>query len=527
VEDDDTALPTVIVPLTERDVLDGRWSLVRKVAEGASGAVYLAQEQGTERPVAVKILSPLLCRNQKILGRFEREARQLAALNHPNVIKLLAVGRSGAQPFIVMPFIDGTTLSQHIRTKGRLSSEEALAILRQLCAGLGHLHSHGLVHRDVKPGNVMLSITGQVILLDLGVVRERGAPPLTAPGARLGTPNYMAPEQIEASHDVDQRADLYSLGAVAFELITGSPPFRGANMRELLEQHRLAAPPNAAHLVASVSRATSEILAQALAKSPQERFPSARAFMDALERAMAPLTDRHPARKLLMISGEDSLSGGQSITQAATVPGSFEAVEHSGVDTSGPSRREPEVSDPDVSDPNFSDPSLSAPSLSDPNQPTGREYSGSTASTARSATAPPTFSSTTQPPPRPLSGSSRRMKRATSVLWYAAAGVALGAVALFALAMARGLSPADVVAPLSELVNPEKEGILEVVADEGAPPATVLVDGAPQGDTPLRLKLPPGQHRVNLLRPGDPEMEREVTISPRQPVRLTVPSPER
>ena len=530
-EDDDTALPTVIVPLTERDVLDGRWSLVRKVAEGASGAVYLAQEQGTERPVAVKILSPLLCRNQKILGRFEREARQLAALNHPNVIKLLAVGRSGAQPFIVMPFIDGTTLSQHIRAKGRLSSEEALAILRQLCAGLGHLHSHGLVHRDVKPGNVMVSITGQVVLLDLGVVRERGAPPLTAPGARLGTPNYMAPEQIEASHDVDQRADLYSLGAVAFELLTGSPPFRGANMRELLEQHRLAAPPNAAHLVASVSRATSEVLAQALAKSPQERFPSARAFMDALERAMAPLTDRHPARKLLMISGEDSLSGGQSITQAATLPGAFQAVETSGPNASHPGAGDPDVSDPnfsdpDLSDPNFSGPSLSNPSLSDPNQPTGRDYTGSTASTARSATAPPTVSST-QPPPRPTAAFSGRVKRATSVLWYAAAGVALGAVALFALAMARGLSPADVVAPLSELVSPEREGVLEVVAEDGAPPATVLVDGAPQGDTPLRLKLPIGQHRVNLLRPGDPEMEREVTISPRQPVRLTVPPAER
>ncbi|HZN94443.1 MAG TPA: PEGA domain-containing protein, partial [Myxococcales bacterium] len=259
---------------------------------------------------------------------------------------------------------------------------------------------------------------------------------------------------------------------------------------------------------------------------PQERFPSARAFMDALERAMAPLTDRHPARKLLMISGEDSLSGGQSITQAATVPGAFEAVEHSDPNFSGPSLSNPEVSDPDVSDPNFSGPSLSNPSLSDPNQPTGRDYTGSTASTARSATAPPTVSST-QPPPRPTAAFSGRVKRATSVLWYAAAGVALGAVALFALAMARGLSPADVVAPLSELVSPEREGVLEVVAEDGAPPATVLVDGAPQGDTPLRLKLPIGQHRVNLLRPGDPEMEREVTISPRQPVRLTVPPAER
>ncbi|HEY8207330.1 MAG TPA: serine/threonine-protein kinase [Myxococcaceae bacterium] len=469
---DDTTLPTVIVPLTERDVLDGRWTLVRKVAEGASGAVYLAQEQGTERPVAVKILSPLLCRNPKILGRFEREARQLAALNHPNVIKLLAVGRSGAQPFIVMPFIDGTTLAQHVRQKGRLSSEEALAILRQLCAGLGHLHEKGLVHRDVKPGNVMIAVNGHVTLLDLGVVRERGAPPLTAPGARLGTPNYMAPEQIEASHDVDQRADLYSLGAVAFELLTGGPPFRGANMRDLLEQHRVAAPPNAAHLAASVSRATGDVLALALAKSPQERYQSARLFMEALERAMAPLTQRHP-RNRLMVSGEDSLSGGQSITQAATVPDAHED---------------------------------------------SIEVSGSTLSTAVSAssTAPPTLSSTAPPPTRQPSPATRTMRRATSVLWYAAAGVALGAVALFGLAMARGLS-------LAELVDPEADGVLEIAAEPGAPPATVLVDGAPQGDTPLRLNLAPGAHRIRLLRPGDPEMERDVTLGPRQEVHLSVP----
>jgi serine/threonine protein kinase len=496
---DDTALPTVIVPLAERDVLDGRWTLVRKVAEGASGAVYLAQEQGTERPVAVKILSPLLCRNPKILGRFEREARQLSTLNHPNVIKLLAVGRSGAQPFIVMPFIEGTTLGQHVRAKGRLSSEEALAILRQLCAGLGYLHSQGLVHRDVKPGNVMVAINGHVILLDLGVVRERGAPPLTAPGARLGTPNYMAPEQIDASHDVDQRADLYSLGAVAFELLTGSPPFRGANMRELLEQHRLAAPPNAAHLVASVSRATADVLQQALAKTAQERFQSARHFMDSLERAMAPLTQRHPARQRMMVSGEDSLpddslpdvsatddslSGGMTITQAATVPG---GQEESGAYTA---------------------------------------YTGSTASTAVSAssTSPPTFSSTQPPPPLPppprsvqsaLRPLAARRRRAASVLWYAAAGIALGALALVGLAAARGMS-------LSQLINPDADGVLEVVAETGAPPATVLVDGVPQGDTPLHLSLPPGAHRVRLLRPGDAEVEREVVLSPRRTVHLSV-----
>jgi hypothetical protein len=243
-------------------------------------------------------------------------------------------------------------------------------------------------------------------------------------------------------------------------------------MRELLEQHRLAAPPNAAHLAASVSRATADVLSQALAKTPNERFQSARHFMDALERVMAPLTQRH-ARNRLMVSGEDSLSGAQSITQAATIPGE--------------------------------DPSL--------------EVSGSTLSTAISAysasTAKPTLSST-QPPPRIPSNATRKMRRATSVLWYAAAGVLLGAVALFALAMARGLS-------FAELWDPDADGTLEISADPGAPPATVLVDGAPQGDTPLRLNVSPGAHRVRLLRPGDPEIERDVTVGPREQLHLGVP----
>src|SRR6185295_12743560 len=176
-------------------------------------------------------------------------------------------------------------------------------------------------------------------------------------------------------------------------------------------------------------------------------------------------------RNRLMVSGEDSMSGGQSITQAATVPGE--------------------------------DPSL--------------EMSGSTLSTAVSASiAKPTVSST-QPPLCVPSASTRTVRRATSVLWYAAAGVALGAAALFALAMARGLS-------FAEIWDPDAEGTLEIVAEQGAPPATVLVDGAPQGDTPLRINVSPGAHRVRLLRPGDPEIERDVTVGPRQEVRLPVPA---
>jgi serine/threonine-protein kinase len=463
---DDTAAPTVIVPLAERAVLDGRWTLVRKIADGASGSVFLAREQGIDRPVAVKVLSAALCRSQKILGRFEREARQLATLNHPNVIKLLAVGRSGAQPFIVMPFIEGNTLFQHLRQRGRLEAAEALGILRQLCAGLGYLHAQGLVHRDVKPGNVMVSPGGQVTLLDLGVVLEVGGGstvPLTSPNARLGTPNYMAPEQIEHSHDVDHRADLYSLGAVSFELLTGQQPFRGSNMRELLDQHRIAAPPNAAHLSASVSAAAAEVLTRALAKAPGERYQSARQFLDALEDALAPLSRPAITRRWDDDHDDaDSLSGGMTITQSL----SGQAVRAAG-----------EATEATV---------------------VGDSTAATTAASSLAATL-----------------SQHQGRQRISWTWYMAAGVALAALALGLFSSLRGPGP-EPAAPVEA-----GSGFLEVVTEGQGPPATVLVDGALRGETPLRLQLPPGSHHLRLVTPGQSPVDQDVVIVSGQGVRVT------
>lgn len=266
------------------DVLEGRWRIEKKLGSGSMGTVFAAWDLQGQQKVAVKILSPELCRKPPFIARFEREARLMAELKHPNLIALLGIGRRGALPYIVMPYLDGLTLTELLAQRmGKLAPPEAHNVLRQVCAGLGQLHRQKLVHRDVKPQNIFLAPNGHVTLLDLGVARDQTDPGLTRPGVRIGTPYYMAPEQILGDANVDHRADIYALGAVVFELLTGSPPFVGQSHHEVLRAHREDAPPDASQLSPLVSRSAAEIITQALAKNPRDRFQSAGDFLEALE----------------------------------------------------------------------------------------------------------------------------------------------------------------------------------------------------------------------------------------------------
>ncbi|MBI3181337.1 MAG: serine/threonine protein kinase [Myxococcales bacterium] len=277
---------TVIHPLALGEELDGRWRLERKLGQGSMGTVFLAQDAKEHRLVAVKVLSTELCRNSHCVARFEREARLLAALRHPNIVALHGIGRAGAVPFIVMKYLPGTTLGEHRKRRGgRLSISEMLRLLRQVCAGLACLHSHGLIHRDVKPSNVFVGEDGHITILDLGIARDLSLPALTQPGVMVGTPHYMAPEQIVGRGELDHRADLYSLGAVVYELVTGAPPFKGGSDFEVLRAHVRAPVPDASAVAPWVRPPVSRVVARALAKSPGERFLTASAMLLALEEA--------------------------------------------------------------------------------------------------------------------------------------------------------------------------------------------------------------------------------------------------
>jgi serine/threonine-protein kinase len=263
-------------PVGPRPPLAGRYRLDARLGTGGMGTVYQGTDLTTGRTVAIKMLHANLATAEQFLKRFEREARVMAALSHPNLIKLLSIEHDEL-PFLVMPFVEGHSLSKHLKSRKRLSAREALPILAQLCEGLGYLHSRGIVHRDVKPDNVLLSSDGHVTLLDFGISRKGGPSELTVPGQMLGTVRYMAPEQA-LEQPIDLRADLYSLGLLTYHLLTGVTPFGVEGGHTTILKHLYEVPELASRMSPAVSDAVARVLAKSLAKDPTERHASAQAF---------------------------------------------------------------------------------------------------------------------------------------------------------------------------------------------------------------------------------------------------------
>lgn len=268
------------------EVLDERWRLEDRIGQGAMGSVFRGRDLETKSLVAVKVLAPEHCRKPKVLARFEREAELMMDLRHPNIVQLLGHGRLRALPYIVMEYLEGMTLSEVLEAKGgKLPVPETVALIKPIAAGLAFLHRHGLVHRDIKPQNIFLTSKGRVTILDLGVVRDQHNPGLTKPGAMVGTPYYMSPEQILGLEDVDRRTDVYALAAMTFELLTGRPPFLGANNFEVLYAHRNTAVPDASGLSKHVTKGVAQALVHGLAKRREERPETASEFAAELEAA--------------------------------------------------------------------------------------------------------------------------------------------------------------------------------------------------------------------------------------------------
>ncbi len=227
-------------------VLSGRYELSHLVARGGMAEVYRARDQLLDRPVALKVLFPELSVDRSFVERFRREAQAAANLSHPNIVPVFDWGEDNGTYFIVMEFVDGRALSSILRTAGPLHPDRAAEIAADVAGALSYAHRHGVVHRDVKPGNVLITEEGTIKVTDFGIARAVNTEEsLTQTGAVMGTATYFSPEQAEGM-GVDSRSDIYSLGVVIFEMVTGRPPFLGDTPVAVASKHVREHPPRAA-----------------------------------------------------------------------------------------------------------------------------------------------------------------------------------------------------------------------------------------------------------------------------------------
>jgi serine/threonine-protein kinase len=265
-----------------RQAFEGRYEVEREIGKGGNARIFLAREPGGQA-VALKILHPELLVSVAA-DRFLREIKLASQLNHPHIAHLLDSGERDWLVYYVMSYVQGATLREMLSQRTRLTVPDALRVADDLLDALEHAHSHGILHRDVKPENVVIGPQGAV-LLDFGIARAvwaSGSDRLTRSGIAVGTSTYMSPEQITALQEIDLRSDLYSLACVLFECLAGQPPFTHRNEAVVLQMHLTQPAPDLRSIRPEVPVELAQSLARALAKTPEERWQTATAMREAL-----------------------------------------------------------------------------------------------------------------------------------------------------------------------------------------------------------------------------------------------------
>jgi serine/threonine protein kinase len=252
----------------------GHFRLEEILGAGGMALVYRAVDERTREPAAVKVLADNLAADEMFRQRFFREAKLAARLDHENVIRVLDSGEHEGRPWIALEYVEGETLAEALARRGRLPPEEAASLGRQLCAGLQHAHDAGLVHRDVKPANIVVRADGSATIVDFGVARAHEGTELTEHGSVVGTASYLAPE-LASGGPVTTAVDLYSLGAVLYEAVTGAPPHRVSSLAELVAAGSRPTPPRLSEVADGIPSGLDAAVARCLEPDPTDRPASA------------------------------------------------------------------------------------------------------------------------------------------------------------------------------------------------------------------------------------------------------------
>jgi serine/threonine protein kinase len=321
----------------------GKYKLLERIGVGGMGQVFLCEHLFMKRRVAIKVLPPAKAEQPAALGRFYREARAAGSLEHPNIVRTHDIDQDGNLHFIVMEYVDGSNLLDVVKKFGPMDIGRAADYIRQVADGLQYAHSAGLIHRDVKPGNVLIDRTGTAKVLDMGLARfyNDQADNLTVKyddKIVLGTADYVAPEQVANSHGVDTRADIYALGASFYFLLAGHPPFPSGTVSQKLLWHRTKEPTPIRQVRPEVPEAIARIIAKAMAKDPNARYQTPgeiAAELSALIDAEVPLPAEAEMPVLSPAAAEATDGTGEPVALQASAP----KQELVGVGSSGPVSR--------------------------------------------------------------------------------------------------------------------------------------------------------------------------------------------
>src|ERR671930_460978 len=289
-------------------LFDGRYRILRKLGTGGMANVYLAEDQELGRRVAIKILDDRHASDEQFIERFRREAKNAAGLSHPNIVSIYDRGEAEGTYYIAMEFLDGRSLKELIVGRGPAPVKIAIDYARQILAAVGFAHRHGIVHRDIKPHNVLVGHEGRLKVTDFGIARS-GASQMTEVGSIIGTAQYLSPEQARGSR-VDQTSDLYSVGVVLYELLTGQVPFTGDTPLEIAMKHLSEVPTPPSELRPEVPHDLDLVVLRALAKDQAERYETAEEMDADLERILAgmPVGDETANAATAVLSGSGVLA---------------------------------------------------------------------------------------------------------------------------------------------------------------------------------------------------------------------------